>query len=581
MKEKRSMQRTTMRAKIMRGIVTPLFVILAIISIALGVLNSTIWKPDSIINAYDHIIDKRYIITDPGVMNMVDNHVRIDVAVEGSRKPVCIALALAKDAHGWVSGYPVARITGLKDWNRLSSVSQEAEGKKDSVLDKEDSAENKNSLNGSSNSDGSSNSGVNSDTNSNQSVPFNKSDLWASSTCQLGLARLSVNLSDFVQTHPDAYMHTESGKRDENGLNISEGTKNDAGSSSSQSTALRSQLARRVFLIDLGDNAKNAYVEMRWRRHTIPDFATPLYFVGALLLIMAALSATVFAMSPHRRRNKRLIASRSMLLEAESNNKRVEVSIIEAFAGTFAELFGSHHKRKSSSAHARHGVHARKKNKENISNQNNEQKYSVVIRDDNSSATSKSKESYENIKSSDFTDETAVISRDELQSYFARLAQESYGNSSKDAVRKLVDNADLSVMSSSSSVINYSDVENRKDANVSDANARDAYDSDVSSDISDSSDTHNSQINGDFDSEISDATIEDVSDYDSGKSRSSRSRRRKRQLSGLRGNARNGANNGEHGRKRSRQEKAQSNDRYRKIRKNNFKNRNSSENDGE
>lgn len=586
MKEKRSMQRTTMRAKIMRGIVTPLFVILAIISIALGVLNSTIWKPDSIINAYDHIIDKRYIITDPGVMNMVDNHVRIDVAVEGSRKPVCIALALAKDAHGWVSGYPVARITGLKDWNRLSSVSQEAEGKKDPVLDKEDSAENKNSLNGSSNSDGSSNSGINSDANSNQSVPFNKSDLWASSTCQLGLARLSVNLSDFVQTHPDAYMHTESGKRDENGLNISEGTKNDAGSSSSQSTALRSQLARRVFLIDLGDNAKNAYVEMRWRRHTIPDFATPLYFVGALLLIMAALSATVFAMSPHYRRNKRLIASRSMLLEAESNNKRVEVSIIEAFAGTFAELFGSHHKSKSSSSHARHGVHARKKNKENISNQNNEQKYSVVIRDDNSSATSKSKESYENIKSSDFTDETAVISRDELQSYFARLAQESYGDSSNKAVRKLVDNADLSVMSSSSSVINDSDGENREYANAREARdlgeyESDAYDSDVSSDISDSSDAHNSQINGDFDSEISDATIEDVSDYDSGKSRSSRSRGRKRQLSELRGNARNGANNGEHGRKRSRQEKAQSNDRYRKIRKNNFKNRNSSENDGE
>lgn len=590
MKEKRSMQRTTMRAKIMRGIVTPLFVILAIISIALGVLNSTIWKPDSIINAYDHIIDKRYIITDPGVMNMVDNHVRIDVAVEGSRKPVCIALALAKDAHGWVSGYPVARITGLKDWNRLSSVSQEAEGKKDPVLDKEDSAENKNSLNGSSNSDGSSssgvNSGVNSDTNSNQSVPFNKSDLWASSTCQLGLARLSVNLSDFVQTHPDAYMHTESGKRDENGLNISEGTKNDAGSSSSQSTALRSQLARRVFLIDLGDNAKNAYVEMRWRRHTIPDFATPLYFVGALLLIMAALSATVFAMSPHRRRNKRLIASRSMLLEAESNNKRVEVSIIEAFAGTFAELFGSHHKRKSSSSHARHGVHARKKNKENIANQNNEQKYSVVIRDDNSSSTSKSKESYANIKSSDFTDETAVISRDELQSYFARLAQESYGDSSNKAVRKLVENADLSVMSSSSSVINDSDGENREYANAREARdlgeyESDAYNSDVSSDISDSSDAHNSQINGDFDSEISDATSEDISDYDSGKSRSSCSRGRKRQLSGLSGNGGNIGNKNEHGRKRSRQEKAQVNDRYRKIRKNNFKNRNSSENDGE
>ena len=173
-----------------------------------------------------------------------------------------------------------------------------------------------------------------------------------------------------------------------------------------------------------------------------------------------------------------------------------------------------------------------------------------------------------------------------MQSYFARLAQESYGDSSKKAVRKLVENADLSVMSSSSSVINDSDGENREDANAREASdlgeyESDAYDSDVSSDISDSSDAHNSQINGDFDSEISDATSEDISDYDSGKSRSSRSRGRKRQLSGLRGNGGNIGNKNEHGRKRSRQEKAQVNDRYRKIRKNNFKNRNSSENDGE
>lgn len=464
------MQKVTMRAKIMRGIVAPLFVALAIVSIVLGVLNSTIWKPDPVINAYGHIVGKRYIMTDPGVMNMVDNHVRIDVAVEGTHKPVCIASALAKDARGWVSGYPVQRITGLKDWNKLSSIPQDAEG------DKDPNSNNDSSSNVSKSKSDSKDSASDA-SNKNKDVPFENSDLWEQRSCQAGIARLSVNLSDFIQSRSGVYMHTESGKRDADGVEASISQKSGRTNSSDNTSALRSQLSKRVFLIDLGDNSKNAYIEMRWRRHSVPNFATPLYFIGALFIVMAVLSATLFSMAPHKRRNKRFVASRSGALESE--NKREEVSISEAFAGTFVELFGSRRKKKSSGSHARHGAHARKgkRNNEISADKQDDLKYSVVISADNSSlnsedngasgasgasGTSGAKKSSENINPHDFNDETKVISRDELQSYFARFAQETYEDSntdfsgeeetgenaviSKDAVRKLVNNADLSVI---------------------------------------------------------------------------------------------------------------------------------------
>lgn len=461
------MQKVTMRAKIMRGIVAPLFVALAIVSIVLGVLNSTIWKPDPVINAYGHIVGKRYIMTDPGVMNMVDNHVRIDVAVEGTHKPVCIASALAKDARGWVSGYPVQRITGLKDWNKLSSIPQDAEG------DKDPNSNNDSSSNVSKSKSDSKDSASDA-SNKNKDVPFENSDLWEQRSCQAGIARLSVNLSDFIQSRSGVYMHTESGKRDADGVEASISQKSGRTNSSDSTNALRSQLSKRVFLIDLGDNSKNAYIEMRWRRHSVPNFATPLYFIGALFIVMAVLSATLFSMAPHKRRNKRFVASRSGALESE--NKREEVSISEAFSGTFVELFGSRRKKKSSGSHARHGSHARKgkRNNEISADKQDDLKYSVVISADSSSLNSENngasgasgasgaKKSSGNINSHDFNDETKVISRDELQSYFARFAQETYEDSntdssgeeetgenaviSKDAVRKLVNNADLSVM---------------------------------------------------------------------------------------------------------------------------------------
>ena len=201
---------------------------------------------------------------------MVDSKVRVSVAALRTRKPICVAVGLTKDVRGWVAGSPVQRITGLKDWNNLSV--SEMSGK--STLQQDFNTDIKDS-----------------------DVKFQQSNLWPSVTCQLGLAKLSINTYDYVQTAGSAsYDHAvATGAVLKSGKN----SKKSSNRRYSRSMRARSQAARRVLLIDLGDNVPAASVELRWRRHQVPDFATPLYFVGALFAVLALLAATIFAMAPH------------------------------------------------------------------------------------------------------------------------------------------------------------------------------------------------------------------------------------------------------------------------------------------
>ena len=138
-----------------------------------------------------------------------------------------------------------------------------------------------------------------------------------------------------------------------------------------------------------------------------------MYKRQALFILLCGLSASVFAMAPHRRRNKRLVASRTGLISVE-NNSQEEVKFSEALAGTIAGIFGSRKDKKSkhkvgSGAHARHGVHARTRTTKSQAAGDS----SISVKSGlNSSPTAD-------------LDETTVISKDDLQAYFARLASES------------------------------------------------------------------------------------------------------------------------------------------------------------
>lgn len=382
----------------MRGVVAPIFGLLAALSIVLGVLNATVWKPSSIVSAHANVYGSRYIVTDPGVLNLVDYRVKISVAALNSRKPICVAVGLAKDVRGWTKGYSVQRITGLNNWNSLSTDVMQADD--DARIDSTKTDDSKVSKDAS------------------KDVDFKDSDLWTNATCQMGLAKLFVNAADFEQAGnaADLALKQESQERSQEQNNAQSNSKNGAQSQTSRqklSSELQSKIARRVLIVDLGKNSPEAFVELRWRRHNLPDFATPMYFVGALFILLCGLSASVFAMAPHRRRNKRLVASRTGLISVE-NNSQEEVKFSEALAGTIAGIFGSNKDKKSkhkvgSGAHARHGVHARTRTTKSKAAVDS----SISVKSGlNSSKTAA-------------LDETTVISKDDLQAYFARLASES------------------------------------------------------------------------------------------------------------------------------------------------------------
>ncbi len=396
------MQRPTKRARFMRGVVAPIFGLLAALSIVLGVLNATVWKPSSIVSAHANVYGSRYIVTDPGVLNLVDYRVKISVAALNSRKPICVAVGLAKDVRGWTKGYSVQRITGLNNWNSLST----------DVMNADDNAR----VDSAKTDDSKVSKNVSKD--ASKDVDFKDSDLWTNATCQMGLAKLFVNAADFEQVGnaADLALKQESQEGLQAKNNVQSDAQNGAQSQTSHqklSSELQSKIARRILIIDLGKNSPEAFVELRWRRHNLPDFATPMYFVGALFILLCGLSASVFAMAPHRRRNKRLVASRTGLISVE-NNSQEEVKFSEALAGTIAGIFGSNKDKKSkhkvgSGAHARHGVHARTRTTKSQAAVDS----SISVKSGlNSSKTAA-------------LDETTVISKDDLQAYFARLASES------------------------------------------------------------------------------------------------------------------------------------------------------------
>ena len=112
--ETQKSERPTRHAMIMRGVVTPIFGLLAVAAIVLGVLNATIWKPSSEITASANVTGSRYVVTDPGVLTLLDKNTTMTVKSSSSKDETCVALASTKDAAGWVaSEKSYQRISGL------------------------------------------------------------------------------------------------------------------------------------------------------------------------------------------------------------------------------------------------------------------------------------------------------------------------------------------------------------------------------------------------------------------------------------------------------------------------------------
>ena len=153
----------TRHAKIMRGIVTPIFGLLAIACVVFGVLNSTVWKPDNEITAAAPVNGSEYVVTDPNVLQLVDSRVNISAKSRDKKSNVCIAIGSARDVAGWIAGSKYMRVSGLSDWTTLSTMKVSAQGTAD---------------------------------NSQNQVAFKDSDMWRTIKCNDGAVDMQVKGSN-------------------------------------------------------------------------------------------------------------------------------------------------------------------------------------------------------------------------------------------------------------------------------------------------------------------------------------------------------------------------------------------------
>ena len=298
-------------------------------------MYATYWKPSSQIAASAAVKGTQYIVTDPGVLPLVDNQVTVSADAGSSDRKVCLALGSNKDVIGWLARQPYVRVTGLNEWTTLATTKVSAQG---SAADAGDDA-----------------------------VAFKDSDMWTSVTCGTGTVKAETKVAS------------------------------DSGT---------------VAIIDLGKSS-NATVRMNWVRQTLPDFAMPFYFAGGLLALLAVLAASLFAMPPHKRR-KRVVSGSAAEKQTE------EVAVSQAVAGSVASLKAAV-SFKPKSKRRRHAAHRGKPGAGTPAKPEISQPKVVDPGSRNLVADQ------QNAQAMDQPDDsaTSVITASELQTYFARLSQES------------------------------------------------------------------------------------------------------------------------------------------------------------
>lgn len=320
----------------MRGVVAPVFGLLAVTFVVLGLLNATLWRPISSVTARVSDTGTRYVLTDSGMLSLIDDSVRVTVAASSSTSDVCVALGTAKDVSGWVAGETVTRITGMDGWSSLTTTKSRV---------------------------------ASDSTSATLPVSFKDSDMWSASRCSTGSVTLSAK---------DA--------------------------------------TDRVALIDLGSSADSASVSLHWTRRTLPDFATPMYFLAGLCAAMTVLAASVFAMEPDRRRHRR--PARRVA------RRHDEVAIVEAFLGSLRTLTGSWGRRHRRGVRAHAAIPIRQ---ELNSGRSTHRRRPVVVDPSARSmlgAPSRGSHRRKTSLRNDDVEQTSVISPEELAEYFSRFAGE-------------------------------------------------------------------------------------------------------------------------------------------------------------
>ncbi|WP_369343803.1 hypothetical protein [Bifidobacterium aquikefiricola] len=398
-------------------------------------MNATILQPTRRIVATT-TTNSQYVVTDPGVLQLVDSTVKVTAKASNDDARVCLALGAPQDATGWLGGIAYTRITGLSNWTTLNQRNSASEG-----------------------------------SGASDTTGFSDSDLWSRVVCGDGEATITT-----AQGESGEVLLIDAHSSDANGAS------SDAAASSNDTTDVKTYPAR---------------ISMDWTRKNLPNYAMPFYFVGGLLVVAAILAASVFAIDPMRRR-KTLDESKLKKIE------ETEMSVVEAFAGAMRPLAGeirsSFKRRPDSSRRHAHVAASKRSRKSNLTEQAARQgensqvpstprvidvgsKNLVAVQQGSGETVHASAEGHTRMNhasdasgissassnthpASGSADETAVISPEELQSYFARFTAETTGSIEKvtEKVTETVkDEPDSSQQSETSGTSDDSDASDASD----------------------------------------------------------------------------------------------------------------------
>lgn len=230
--------------KVLRFIVAPTLVVLAVICGIFAWLTATVWRPDPTARAVASA-QSRYIATDPGVLPLGNE--QVSISVDSSQK-VCLAIGSAQDVAGWIASNDYTRVEGLTSWSELTtSTAQAAE---DSATSEGADAQ----------------TDADADADAESTLALEDSDMWLTAKCGTGTLTANWKATDanqalIVDTNPDAAESETAGNP--------------------------------------------VTLALTWVRTSVLDLSTPLIFLAVLLVIAAALCATVFSLVPARRRKQR------------------------------------------------------------------------------------------------------------------------------------------------------------------------------------------------------------------------------------------------------------------------------------
>ncbi len=102
-----------------QGVATVLAV-LGLVMVIVGVLFSTVFRPDTTVNASSEAPTTAYFATHEGVLTLVNDVVTVTASAPNDQE-VTVVLGRGSDVQAWLHGVPYTEINGLSSWDTLKT----------------------------------------------------------------------------------------------------------------------------------------------------------------------------------------------------------------------------------------------------------------------------------------------------------------------------------------------------------------------------------------------------------------------------------------------------------------------------